>query len=94
MPLYGRVIMGCLAAFMAWSMLRAWRTGVAYDENATYVENDQPTMFIAAMAGQLFAMLFAGAMAAGFTPQEFFAQFGLDKLFGDLSWLCPPNNAR
>ena len=90
MPLYGRVLMGCLALFAAWAMLRAWRSGVAYSDGYTFNEDHEPTMFIVTMLSQLFVLLFCVALAAGYTPQEFLAQFGLDKFLPDLSWVCPP----
>ncbi|MBI3700659.1 MAG: hypothetical protein HY242_09495 [Afipia sp.] len=90
LPFYARLLMAGLALFAAWAMARAWRSGVAYSDNYTFDETREPTMFIVTMLSQLFVLLFCVALAAGYTPQEFLAQFGLDRLSAGLNWFCPP----
>jgi hypothetical protein len=77
MPVYGRVIMGCLAIFVAWTMLRAMQSGTIYSRGSAYEENTQPTIFILAMIAHGLIVMFCLWLAAGYTPTSFLAQFGL-----------------
>jgi hypothetical protein len=80
MPVYGRIIMGCIAIGIAWTMVRAARSGVVHSEDRSYAENDQPGMFVLMMIGDFVCILFCLWVAAGYTPRAFLAQFGLGAL--------------
>ncbi len=71
MPLAGRVILGGLAIFMAWRLIRAVRDGVIFSDGVPCDGNEQPMLF-AGMAALdvigivVFTWLAAGHGAAGF----------------------------
>ncbi len=80
MPVYARVIMVLVAAFLGWTMLRAARSGTVIDDARSYVEGDQPNLFVFIMIARFFCILFCLWLAAGYTPQEFAAELGLGSL--------------
>jgi hypothetical protein len=80
MPIYARCIMLALAIFLAWTMLRAARSGTVFDNGRAYVESERPAMFVLVMIGHFFGILFCLWLAAGYSAQEFFAQLGLGAL--------------
>ena len=83
MPLFARFVMGCLAVFIAWTMLRAARSGTVFDDGRAYGESGRPAMFIVVMIGHFICVLFCLWLAAGHSAESFFAQFGLGGLFQD-----------
>jgi hypothetical protein len=82
MPVYGRIIMGCLAIFVAWTMLRAMHSGTIFTRGQACEETAHPAMFIVIMIVHGFIVMFCLWLAAGYTPDSFLAQFGLGGLSG------------
>jgi hypothetical protein len=80
MPIYGRFIMLGLAIFLAWTMLRAARSGTVIDDGRAYVESERPGMFVLVMIGHFLCILFCLWLAAGYSAESFLAQLGLGAL--------------
>jgi hypothetical protein len=82
MPLYYRVILGCLAIAGAGFTIRALRTGIVYGRDWTpYSRDEQPGMFAFRMFGQLVGTAVCLWLAAGYTSDDFLAPFGLSAFF-------------
>src|SRR3954453_11111969 len=58
MPVYARIIMVLVAALLGWTMLRAARSGTVVDDGRSYVEGDQPSLFVFIMIARFFCILF------------------------------------
>ena len=71
MLLIGRVILGALAIFTVWTLVRALRSGTIFSQGAAFDVNDQPILFsltlaVHAVVAVFFAWLAAGGDIAGF----------------------------
>ena len=71
MPPVGRVVLGALAVFMVWTLVRALRGGTIFSQGSAFDINDQPMLFSLTAAvhvagAAFFAWLAAGGDIAGF----------------------------
>jgi hypothetical protein len=66
----GRVVMGGLAVFVAWTLVRAWQTGVIYSEGWGFDIHEQPTVYVLGYATHVLIVVAALGMAAGYTLAE------------------------
>jgi hypothetical protein len=67
----GRIILGLLAAFMLWMLIRALRSGTIFSDGFGYDSNERPMMFALVGATHvagicLFSWLAAGGDIAAF----------------------------
>ena len=67
---FGRLVMGGLAVFVVWTLVRAARTGVIYSEYRGFDINEQPTLYALAYVVHLAIVVAALGMAAGYTLDE------------------------
>jgi hypothetical protein len=78
MPLYFRVLLGCLAIVGAGFTIRALHTGIVYGRNWTpYNRDEQPGMFASLMFARLVGISICLWLAAGYTLDNFLAPLGL-----------------
>jgi hypothetical protein len=70
--------MASLAVFIAWTMLRAFRTGQVFSRGSGYTTDDQPTMFALIMLSHALMIFFCLWLAAGYDLQGFLRLFGLE----------------
>jgi hypothetical protein len=78
MPLYFRVLLGCLAIVGAGFTIRALQTGIVYGRNWTpYNRDEQPGMFASLMFARLVGISICLWLAAGYTLDNFLAPLGL-----------------
>ena len=61
----GRIVVGVLALFIVWTLVRALRRGTILSRGAAYDINEQPMMFALVAASHFIAILFFGWLAAG-----------------------------
>jgi hypothetical protein len=61
----GRIVVGALALFILWTLLRALRSGTIFSRGTAYDTNEQPMMFAVVAASHFIAILFFGWLAAG-----------------------------
>ena len=80
MPLLGRVVMGGLAIFVTWTMIRAFRSGEIFSDGRGYTLDQQPMIFAFAMVAHGFIIFFCVWLAAGYDIQSFLRLFGLEWL--------------
>jgi hypothetical protein len=81
MPLYFRIILGCLAIAGAGFTIRALWTGIVYGKGWTpYSRDEQPGMFATLVFGNLVGIAVCLWLAAGYTMEDFLAPFGLGAL--------------
>lgn len=78
----GRFIMGALALFLVWTLIRAWRSGTIYDGMWTFNADDDPIMYALEFGVRIFLVAMCVAGADGYTPAQFFDMVGL-------GWLNP-----
>jgi hypothetical protein len=82
MPLYFRILLGCLAIVGAGFTIRALQTGIVYGRNWTpYNRDEQPGMFASLMFGRLVGISICLWLAAGYTLDNFLAPLGLSGFF-------------
>jgi hypothetical protein len=82
MPLYFRVILGCLAIGGAGFTIRALWTSIVYGRDWTPCSRDeQPGRFAFLMFGRLVGIATCLWLAAGYTLADFLAPFGLSAFF-------------
>ena len=82
MPLYSRVILGCLAIAGAGFTIRALWTGIVYGSDWTpFNRVDQPGTFALLMFSRLVGIAICLWLAAGYTLEDFLAPFGLGAVF-------------
>ncbi len=71
---FGRILLGALAVFILWSLVRAFRNGIINSTTGhSFTLDDSPMLFtltaiVHAGIGLYFAYLAAGYQAAGFAP--------------------------
>jgi hypothetical protein len=65
-----RVIMGGLGLFVAWTLLRAWRSGVIYSRGYSFDLNDRPIVFTLGFIVHIGIAVMCAAFAAGYSPNE------------------------
>lgn len=83
MAVPGRLIMAAFAIFMVWTLVRAWRTGsIAAGSMWRYNVEDSPVMYTLTFGSHIFLVAMFAAVAAGYSPSEFFDMAGL-------GWLKP-----
>jgi hypothetical protein len=78
MWLPGRVILGLLAVFIAWTILRAWRSGQVFSNGWGYSLDDQPILYTLTMAAHAGGVVWFLWLAAGYDTASFLHLFGLD----------------
>jgi hypothetical protein len=67
---YGRLVLGALAVFVAWTMVRAWRSGVIFSEGRGYDIDENPTIYSLGLAVHGGIVIYCAALAAGFTNAD------------------------
>ena len=72
----GRIIMAAFALFIAWTLLRAWRTGRVYSGMWSFDADENPVMYGLMLAGHAFILALFVWTAAGYGPQSFLDLFG------------------
>ena len=74
-----RVIMGGLGVFVAWTLLRAWRSGVIYSRGYSFAINARPVVFALGLVVHVGIVVMCAAFAAGYSPDELrrFARWSL-----------------
>jgi hypothetical protein len=70
MPALGRVVMGALAVFVGWTLVRGFRRGIVYDQGRAYEREARPVMFSAIVVGHVALMALCVGMAAGYSFVE------------------------
>ena len=68
----GRTVLGALAVFMVWALLRAFRTGQINTELAAYSLDDQPFLFSITAAAYALGIAWFAWLAAGGDPATFY----------------------
>jgi hypothetical protein len=66
----GRVVMGGLALFVAWTVFRALRSGSLYSENMQFTSDGNPVMYSVGLVVHAGLAIFCAALASGYTMQE------------------------
>jgi hypothetical protein len=61
----GRIVLGLLAAFMLWSLIRAFRNGMIFSDGFGYDSNERPMMFALVAASHVVGICLFGWLAAG-----------------------------
>jgi hypothetical protein len=78
MPLYYRVILGCIALISAGVIIRALQTGIVYGKGWTpYDRETQFGTYALVMFGHLVGLCICAWLAAGYTADDFFVPLGL-----------------
>jgi hypothetical protein len=72
----GRMILGALAAFIVWTLVRAFRRGVIYSRGYSFDLDDSPMLFTLAAIVHAFGALFFAYLAAGYEMAGFTRWFG------------------
>lgn len=67
----GRAIAALLAAFVVWTLVRAFRRGVISDDMWTYSLDDNPMLFTIAAVAHGLGVAFLVFIAAGNDPASF-----------------------
>ena len=66
MPPASRIILAALAAFILWTLARAFRRGVIYSSGYSFALDDSPMLFTLAAIVHAFGALFFAYLAAGY----------------------------
>lgn len=66
----GRLVMGGLAVFVAWTIFRALRSGTIYSENMAFSLDENPLVFGLGIVVHAGIVVFCSAMAAGYTAPQ------------------------
>jgi hypothetical protein len=72
----GRIILAALAAFILWTLVRAFRRGVIYSGGYGFALDDSPMLFTLAAIVHAFGALFFAYLAAGYEMAGFARLFG------------------
>ena len=72
----GRIILAALAAFILWTLVRAFRRGVIYSGGYGFAIDDSPMLFTLAAIVHAFGALFFAYLAAGYEMAGFVRLFG------------------
>jgi hypothetical protein len=72
----GRIILAALAAFIAWTLVRAFRRGVIYSDGYGLTLDDSPVLFTLTLIVHAFGVLFFAYLAAGYEMAGFARLFG------------------
>jgi hypothetical protein len=72
----GRMILAALAAFIVWTLVRAFRRGVIYSRGYSFALDDSPMLFTLAAIVHAFGALFFAYLAAGYQMAGFTRWFG------------------
>jgi hypothetical protein len=67
----GRMILGALAAFILWTLVRAFRRGVIYSSGYSFALDDSPMLFMLAAIVHAFGAVFFAYLAAGYEMAGF-----------------------
>ena len=62
----GRIILGALALFIFWTLVRAFRRGVIYSDGYGFSLDENPMMFTLAVIVHTLGALFFAYLAAGY----------------------------
>jgi hypothetical protein len=71
MPLYARIIAGCLGLLTAWTMVRAWRSGKVGSRDLPYAQAEPRIAFMLVMAARVLTLLACLWFASGYTRSIF-----------------------
>jgi hypothetical protein len=71
-----RIILAALAAFILWTLVRAFRRGVIYSGGYSFALDDNPMLFTIAAMVHAFGALFFADLAAGYEMAGFVRLFG------------------
>jgi hypothetical protein len=63
-----RVIMAAFGLFVAWTLLRAWRSGVIYSRGFGFDVNERPILYTLCFAVHVGIVAMCAAFAAGYLP--------------------------
>jgi hypothetical protein len=74
----GRVILGVLAVFVAWTVVRAWRSGQVFSEGWGYRLDDQPLLYTLTMIVHAAAIAWFLWLAAGYDTASLLHLLGLE----------------
>ena len=66
-----RVIMGGLGLFVAWTLLRAWRSGVIYSRGYSFDVNDRPVALLWALSSMSALSSCAPLVRPAIAPMRF-----------------------
>jgi hypothetical protein len=66
----GRIMMGGLGLFVAWTLVRAWRSGVIYSRGFSFNVNNRPVLYTLGFVIHIGIVVICAAFAAGFSPNE------------------------
>jgi hypothetical protein len=73
----GRIILGALAVFLLWSLIRAFRRGVINSTSGySFTLDDSPVLFTLVAIVHAGGVVFFGCIAAGYDAAEFTHWFG------------------
>jgi hypothetical protein len=67
----GRIVLGALAAFIVWTLVRAFRRGVIYSSGYSFALDDRPMLFTLAAIVHAFGAVFFAYLAAGYQMAGF-----------------------
>ena len=77
MSMPGRFIMGAFALFIAWTMVRGWRSGRIYSGMWSFAADENPVMYALMLTVHAFLVGLFVWTAAGLSPASFLDLFGL-----------------
>ena len=72
----GRIILGAFAAFIVWTLVRAFRRGVIYSRGYSFALDDSPMLFTLAAIVHAFIAVFFAYLAAGYEMAGFVRWIG------------------
>ncbi len=72
----GRIILGALAAFVMWTLVRAFRRRVIYSRGYSFALDDSPMLFTLAAIVHASCAVFFAYLAAGYPMSGFTRLFG------------------
>jgi hypothetical protein len=70
------MILAALAAFIVWTLVRAFRRGIIYSGGYSFALDDSPMLFTLAAIVHAFGALFFAYLAAGYQMAGFTRWFG------------------
>ena len=62
----GRIILGALAVFILWTLVRAFRSGVVYSRGYSFSLDESPMLFTIAIIVHALGALFFAYLSAGY----------------------------
>lgn len=77
MPLYARIVFGCLAVFVIWTIIRAVHSGSVFSRGIEFKIDDRPFVYSLALAVHVLIAAFLIWSAAGNDPGVFLTKLGI-----------------